>query len=179
MLKKAALAFAVCGALLAGCGPKAPAPTVHASMTQVIAPQAQTIWDITNRAYNDQGDGLDPKKISAGDWTRLETAGHQIRDGILVLAREKKRVAAEPGVKIEGEEDPAEPGAKQVQTYLDADPKGFAEHAKALAAAADTVAKAAHAKDAGPVFAVAGRLDSVCDGCHSRFWDPESPQPPK
>jgi len=179
MLKRAAFALVASGALLAACGPKAPQPTVHASMTEVIAPQAQTIWDITNRAYNDTGDGLDPAKISASDWTQLQQAGRQIRERALLMAKEKKLVAAAPGVKIEGEEDPAEPGARQVQGYIDANPKGFAEHARELAAAAEKVETAAQARDVGPVFQIAGSLDGVCDGCHSRFWDPESPQAPK
>ena len=99
MLKRAAFALIASGALLAACGPKAPQPTVHASMTEVIAPQAQTIWDITNRAYNDTGDGLDPAKISASDWTQLQQAGRQIRERALLMAKEKKLVAAAPGVK--------------------------------------------------------------------------------
>jgi hypothetical protein len=163
---------------LAGCGPKAPPPTVHASMTEVVAPQAQTIWDITNRAYTVQGDAQDPAKITAADWTRLEDASRQIKARAELMARQRKIVVAGPGEKIEGADDPAEPDAQRVQGHIDANPTGFAQHARELAANAGIILEAAQKKDAGPVFKVAGKLDSVCDGCHERFWDPEAPKLP-
>lgn len=94
------------------------------------------------------------------------------------MAREKPIAVAGPGVQIEGGDDPAEPSAKQIQAYIDANPAAFHEHARELAANAAIVVEAAQRKDAGPVFKVAGKLDSVCDGCHERFWDPDAPKLP-
>jgi hypothetical protein len=179
MFKRTALALAAAGALLAGCGPKAPSPTIHQSMTEVIVPQAQTIWDITNAAYNDAGSALDPAKISDADWTKIEQAAGNIRQRALLMSKEKKLVVAAPGVVIEGGDDPAEPHAAQVQAHVDANPKLFRERAKILAEAAEKAETAAHNHQVGPVFDVASNLDGVCDGCHARFWDPESPQAPK
>ncbi len=163
--------------LAAGCGPKTSAPTVHASMTQVIAPQAQAIWDVTNAAYNDAGDGLDPAKISAADWTRLGQAGRQVSDQARQLAQARKVVAAAPGVKIDSEGDAGAAGAKEVQAYIDANPAAFAERARKLADAGDMVVKAAQAKDVKPLFAASTDLDPVCESCHVQFWYPKQARP--
>lgn len=181
MLRKIVVGAALSGLLLAwGCGPKTPPRTVHESMTLVFDPQSQTIWKITNAAFNDVGDGLVASKISAEDWARLESAGQEMANEARLMARAKALVVAKPGVKLEGEgEGVGAPTAAHVQGFIDADPALFAERANALAASGDTVAKAAKARDVGPLFETASVLDGVCDSCHGRFWDPEGASPAK
>ena len=169
--------LAAAAVLAAGCGRKPPAPTVHASMTEVVAPQAQTIWDITNRSFNKAGDGLDPSKISPADWIKLDAAGRQLSDRARVLAKARNVTAAAPGAEIMGDGARGAPTVQQIQAFIDADRAGFAEHARILAKAGDTVAKAAKAKDVAPLFRVASGLDEVCDGCHEKYWG--SDQPPQ
>ena len=169
-----------------GCGPKAPTPTVHESMTEVMAPQAQTIWDVTSRAFNTKGDGLEPSKISPADWAQLEDAGRQLKDRALVLAKARRVSAAAPGDTIMGG-NAAPPGAtkqtwdaasaRQVQTLIAADPALFAEHARDLAKAGDTLVKASRTKDVKTLYEVSSGLDEVCDGCHQRFWGTDEPPP--
>jgi len=82
--------WALAGLLLAaGCTPQAPAPTLHDSMSQVVAPQAQAIWDITNRAMDDKG-APDGSKISEKDWAQIASAGQLLKDRSDVLARPKR-----------------------------------------------------------------------------------------
>lgn len=182
----AAAAFAGGVLLLAACSGK-PAPTVNASMTQVMAPQAQTVWDITSRAFNERGDALDPTRITAADWVQLEKAGQDLRDRAEVLAKARKLVAAGPGEKIMGEEaagQRAQQGpewdaadARKVQAFIDANPALFAEKSRVLVQAGDTIVKAAKAKDAKLLHEVSSSLDEVCDGCHEKFWGTDEPPP--
>ncbi len=188
MLKRAGVIALASGVLLlAGCGPKTPAPTVNASMTQIMAPQTQTIWDISSHAFNAKGDGLDPSKISSADWTQLEAAGRALRDRALVLATAKHVTAAAPGEHIMGQEaagaaskighewDAA--NAKRVQALIDANPTLFAQRARVLADAGDTIVKAVPTRDVSKLYEVSSNMDEVCDGCHQKFWGTDEPPP--
>lgn len=163
-------------------------PTVNNSMTQVMAVQAQTIWDVSSKAFNAKGDGLDARKLDAGDWKKLAEAGRRLKERATLLAQAKRVIAAGPDEHIMGEEaahggvkktwDAA--SAKQIQALIDAKPKLFAEHAWTLARTGATLEKAAKVRDARTVYKVSANLDEVCDGCHQPFWGTdEPPAPPK
>ena len=79
------LALAMGVLMLAGCGQQA-TPTINASMTQIMQPEAQTVWDITSHAFNDKGDGLDAAKLKPTDWIKLAKAGRKLRDRSAILA---------------------------------------------------------------------------------------------
>ena len=65
-----------------GVPPKTPPLlTINDSMTHVMAVEAQTIWDVSSKAFNYQGDGLDPKKLNDKDWKALELAGGRVTIG--------------------------------------------------------------------------------------------------
>ncbi len=188
MLKRAgAIALALGVVLLSACGPKAPTPTVHESMTDVMSPQAQIIWDTTSRAFNDKGDGLEASKISETDWTALAKAGQLLRDRAQVLAKARHVVAAAPGMAIMGEQAAGAPSTlghawdaasgKKVQAMIDTNPALFAQHARDLAQAGDTLVKAAGAKDIHALYDMSSGLDEVCDGCHVKFWGTDEPPP--
>jgi hypothetical protein len=171
--------------LAAGCAPKETTPTINDSMTHVMQPQAQTIWDITSRAFNDKGDGLDASKLSQSDWDQLKKAGEQLRDRASLLANARHVTVATTAETIMGQ-DSSHGGTKatwdaasaqQVQALIDANPSGFAQHARVLAQAGDTVAKASHVKDAQMLYGVSSNLDEVCDGCHQPFWGTDDPPP--
>jgi len=167
MFKRVALTVLAAGALWVSVGGlTAPRPTVQASMAQVIAPQTQAIWDITNRATNDAGDALDPSKISAADWAKLGTAGRQLREEALLLAKDGDVTVAESGAKIEGA------SAKQIEAYINANRAGYAAHARTLADAGDAIVKASETKDVAPLFKVSSNLDQLCESCHVQFWYP-------
>ena len=188
MFREISVAAVALGVLLAaGCSPKPPTPTVNSSMTQVMAPQTQTIWDITSHAFNAKGDGLDAARISPADWAKLGEAGRQLRDRALLLANAPHVTAAGPGETIMGADAAGAPAnightwdaasAKQVQAMIDANPKLFAQRARILADAGDTVFKAAKAKDVGPLYRVSSGMDEVCDACHQKFWGTDEPPP--
>ena len=176
--------------LAAGCSPKGPTPTINASMTQVIAPQTQTIWDITNRAINAKGDGLEASKISDADWVKLEKAALKLGARAHVLADAAHVTSAAPGETIMGQDAVGAPSpightwdaadAKRVQAFIDAKPALFAKRAGILAQSADTIVWAARAKDSKALYREASGMDEVCDGCHQPFWGTdENPPFPK
>ncbi|MGZ3273425.1 MAG: hypothetical protein ACXU82_20260 [Caulobacteraceae bacterium] len=192
LLAAGVLTAAGSGAGIAKTAPKpakaAAVPTVNNSMTQVMAVQAQTIWDISSKAFNNRGDGLDPRKLDANDWKKLGEAGRLMKERATLLATARHVVAAGPDEHILGEEaahggvkktwDAA--SAKQIQALIDAQPKKFSEHAWTLARAAESLEKAARTRDVKTVYKVSANLDEDCDGCHKPFWGTdEPPAPPK
>lgn len=174
-------------ALLFGCGAKSSAPTINASMTGVMEPQAQAAWDVASNAYNEKGDGLVAAKISAADWQVVAKAGQQIRDRALILANAEHVIVAGPDEAILGSQAVGIKGkigkawdaasAKQVQKRIDANPTLFAQHARDLADAGDTLVKAASSKDVDLFYKVTSGMDETCDGCHEPFWGTDEPPP--
>jgi len=167
--------------------PKAAAtPTVNNSMTQVMAVQAQTIWDISSKAFNSRGDGLVAKKLTADDWKQLGEAGRLMKERGTVLATAKRVVVAAPNEQILGE-DASKGGVKktwdaanrqQIQALIDAKPKLFTQHAWTLVRTGESLEKAAKTRDIKTVYRVSSGLDEVCDGCHKPFWGTDDPPPP-
>jgi len=162
-------------------------PTVNDSMTHVMSVEAQAIWDISSKAFNYKGDGLDPKKVTAADWKRLGEAGRNLKERATLLATAKRVIVAGPTEHIMGEEaahggltkktwDAA--SAQQIQALIDAKPKKFAEHAWVLVRTGESLEKASKTKDIATVYKVSANLDEVCDGCHKPFWGTDDPPPP-
>ena len=177
MFKRAALAALVFAALFAaGCSRKPPL-TVHATMVDVVAPQAKVIWDITNPAYNSVGDGFDPAKISSDQWDKLSAAGQTLSDRGHLLAKQAHIKAAVSGATIMGEGGGNAAGVKEVQAFIDANPTLFAQRARILADAGETIVRAAKTHDIAPLYEVASGMDEVCDGCHKPFWGTDDPPP--
>jgi cytochrome c556 len=145
---------------------------LHDLMKNVVAPQTQVIWDVGNRAQDDQGNP-DGSRLTADDWSKLIDAAGKVQQVARTLAHSEHVLAAAPGVEIDGEGNPDAPGARQVQAAMDANPKEFQALSQALATSMDQVVAAAKAKDAAKLFDVCGALDQVCENCHVKFWYPE------
>lgn len=173
--------------LLAGCNRKDTAPTINTSMTEVMEPTAQIIWDIMSSAYNDKGDGLDAAKLSAADWKALDKASRALKARAdmlaladhLIVATDTQPVLGSQAVGTKGDIGAAwdAVSARQIQSRIDAKPALFAQKARALADAAAQITQAADAKNATRFYAVASGLDEVCDSCHEPFWGTDGPPP--
>jgi hypothetical protein len=172
--------FLLAGSLIfasAYAGSPAAAPNLHALMKNVVAVQAQVIWDVGNHALDADGNA-DASKVKAADWTRLLSAGGKVKQVAQTLAQADHVMAAAPGQKVADEgTTPGALGAKEVQNAIDANPKVFRAFAQALAVSMDQIVTAAQAKDAPKLFDVSGRLDQVCEDCHKQFWYPEPKTP--
>jgi hypothetical protein len=161
-------------------------PTVNDSMTHVMAVEAQTIWDVSSKAFNAKGDGLEARKLDAKDWAQLGAAGRRIKERATLLAKAKRVIVAGPDEHVMGEEaakggvkktwDAA--NAQQIQALIDARPKLFTQHAWTLARTGASLEQAAKTRDIKTVYKVSAGLDEVCDGCHKPFWGTDDPPPP-
>jgi cytochrome c556 len=158
-----------CAVTYAGNAPAA--SNLHDVMKNVVAVQAQVIWDVGNQAQDDKGDP-DPSKLKPADWGRIIAASKQVSAAARSLAQNEHLVVAPAGQKIEGE-GPSSFGAKQVQAVIDANPQTFRAFAQALSISMDQILAAAQTKDATKLLDSSGTLDKVCEDCHLQFWYPD------
>ncbi len=188
MLKTSAAMMAAATALmLSGCGKQEATPTINASMTGIMEPAAQAIWDIVSSAYNDKGDALVGAKLTDADWTKVRDASQKLKDRALLLANAEHIVVAASNEPILGSQAVGTKGeigaawdalsAQQVQARIDADHPMFAKKAQGLADAADAINRAAMSKDVILLYKATSGLDEVCDGCHEPFWGTDEPPP--
>ncbi len=155
-------------------------------MTQVMQPEAQTVWDITSRAFNARGDGLDASKLKPADWIKLAKAGRRLRDRANILAASARTIQVRGAADRIMGEDAAHAGVRktyeaaspqQIKAYIDARPDLFAQRARVLAKAGNDLLNAAHSHDIRTVYEVSSNFDEVCDGCHEKFWGTDEPPP--
>jgi len=173
---------------LSGCAKKEAAPTINASMTDVMEPKAEVIWDTVSKAYNEIGDGLTADKLNADDWKAIAAASSALKTRAEILAKTDHIVVAnanEPilgsqAVGIKGQIGPAwdAVNAQTVQSRIDARPDLFKEKARVLIDAADAILRASQTKDVALLYKVASDMDEVCDGCHEPFWGTDEPPAP-
>jgi cytochrome c556 len=172
------------GVALGGCGHKAEeqaaaapastAPTVFGVMNASIIPKSNRIWELSGNLYNDKGE-LDAKQLTDAQWTEIKDAAADMSVNAKLLAGTTGLKVAPAGGKIQSEGTPGALGATEVQALLDADPKGFGEHAAKLVAIADEIVAAATAHDAMKMDDAQTRMTDVCGACHSKFWYPNQP----
>ena len=159
-------------------------PTINDSMTKIMSVNAQTIWDISSKAFNKRGDGLLSSKITAKDWAQLSEASKAIRARALLLAESPTNLVVKGRDEhILGEE--FSPGgakrtydaanAAQIKSLISANPKLFAKKAMTLADAMESLTKASARRDVKGLYKVSSDLDELCDGCHEPFWGTDEP----
>lgn len=189
---KSSMAWAASAALalvLTGCGHKAEeqgaaatpathaatdAPTVFGAMNAAIIPGSNKVWELSGNLYDDKGN-LDAKLLTDAQWTEIKDAAISISSSAKALATATGLKVGPAGVKIQSEGTPGSLGAAEVQVAMDADPRGFSEHATKLAAVADEIAAAAAAHDAAKTDDAQSRMTEVCGACHQKFWYPNQP----
>lgn len=149
---------------------------LHAIMKDTVAPQAQLLWDVGNRALDDDGNP-NVSKLTAADWTKLGKAALAMKTAAQSLADAPKVSIGPAGTKVQDEGGPGGGAtAAQIQGYIDADPKSFAEHARALAGVSDAFLTASKTHDAKTLGDASSKLDEVCEACHVKYWYPDQPK---
>jgi len=188
MLKARPCLLAIAAALLlSGCGKKEPTPTINASMTGVMEPAAQAIWDIVSNAYNDRGDALVASRITDADWKTLDRESARMKARAAVLAKADHITVAAANEPVLGSQAVGVKGnvgaawdavdAPQIQARIDDRHDLFRDKADDLVRAADAINRAALTKDAILLYKATSGLDEVCDGCHEPFWGTDEPPP--
>ncbi len=139
---------------------------VRDAMQEEVNPAIVAIWDVTNNAYNDDGE-LDAALVSADQWESLaRQAGVLAAIGDRMAAASQLRAASEGNWTTGGYEVPMD----QVQANLDADPQGYRDMATSFAALSRNVAAAAAARDLQAATDLVGQMDSECSACHQQYW---------
>lgn len=164
--------------MLAACTADSAAPNAAASSAQVeplyvrdsmqseVNPAIVAIWDVTNNAYNDEGE-LDASLITAAQWHSMaEQAGLLAAIGDRMAAASELHAASEGNWTTGEYEVPMD----QVQGNLDADPQGFRDMATSFAALSRNVAAAASAMDLQTATDLVGQMDTECAACHQQYW---------
>jgi hypothetical protein len=169
VLKRALLGLGAAFVLIAAAQASGGPAVVYTVMKDVVAPQADRLWDVGNRGMNDDGEP-DASQLSAQDWEKLADAAGKMQAAANSLAITDGLTIVPPGVKI-GEDGGAT--AEQVQQYIARDPAGFARHARELADVSAGYLQAAATRDAVKLAAAAERMDVVCEACHAQYWYPE------
>lgn len=157
-------AFVLIAATQVSSGPA----VVYTVMKDMVAPQADRLWDVGNRAVNDDGEP-DVSQLSTQDWEKLADAAAKMKAAATSLSTTGDITVAPPGVKIA--ESAATP--EQIQQFIAKDRKAFAQYAADLADVSDGYLQAAATRDAVKLADAAGRMDVVCEACHMQFWYPE------
>ena len=161
-------------------------PSVNDSMTKVMSTNAQTIWDISSKAFNARGDGLVASKVTAKDWAQLAEAAKAMNARARFLAASPRTlVVAKPDEQVLGEEashagvkktwDAA--SRKQIKALIDANPALFTKRANILARATADLVAASKTRNVKVLYRVSSNLDEYCDGCHQPFWGTDDPPP--
>jgi hypothetical protein len=145
---------------------------LHRTMKEVVAPQAQALWDVGNNAMDDEGKA-DASKIKAADWTKLAGAAQKMKDAATTLAGAKTIIAVAPGEKLQDDGTPGASSPVDIQNRIDGDRAAFNDHATKLAQISEEFLAAAKAHDGVKLTAASGRLDEVCEACHVQFWYPD------
>ena len=138
------------------------------AMVDGVNPAALAIWEVTNAAMNDEG-GLDPAKIDAEAWGKIEDAARMLEVYGNRMAGAKAIVAGGPDL-ASGEIPPGVASKEQIQAMIDADPEGFRAVAADMAAQAASLATAARARNTSVAGELASGIDEACQSCHTRYW---------
>ncbi|MBO9581155.1 MAG: cytochrome c [Sphingobium sp.] len=144
-------------------------------MKDTVASQAQMLWDVGNKALDDDGNASSAK-LTAADWTKLAGAAQKMKAAAASIANAPRVVVAPAGMTLQDEGAPGQATARQIQAFIDDNPKDFADHARALADVSDGFLRAAASKDATALGDASARLDEVCEACHVRYWYPDQPK---
>ena len=177
---------AVTAAAWAFASQSASPPTINDSMTKVMSTNAQTIWDISSKAFNARGDGLVAAKVTAKDWAQVADAAQAMNTRGLYLAKAPHAlVVAATDEQVLGE-DASHGGAKktwdaasrqQIKGLIEANPALFTKRANILATAMADLVKGSKTRDIKVLYRVSSNLDEYCDGCHQPFWGTDDPPP--
>jgi len=162
--------------------------TINETMALVMEPNAEAIWGMMSKAYNDKGDALDPAKLSDDDWKKIGDSSALMNERAQELIDHAKDIEVTTnGVPIMGQQAVGQVGpagkewdavnAKTIEGRIRANPDQFVTKARVLLDATAKLKQAAANKNIAVLYAVGSEMDEVCDGCHEPFWGTDEPPP--
>jgi len=153
-----------------------PEASVLDLMLDFIDPNADDMWESV--AVVSTRTGVEEHHPRTDDeWKAVRRKALIVIEAANLLVLEGRQVAR-PGQQLE------EPGGEgdytpaQAQAEIDKDRTSFVGFARELQVATQGMLKAIDARDPDAFLEAGGVLDEACEGCHRKFWYPNSPLPP-
>ena len=155
----------------AGSGPPR---SIQETMTQIIDPTADGIWDAFAFVETAQGASQRAPRTRA-EWNKVIDNARRLAAGARNLQRPDLTVTAQENIEIADAHVPGTRTAKDIQSDIAAAPVKFRSFAIRLEKQAQAVLRAAQSHDAAKVIAIGGDIDSACEACHAAYWYPRTP----
>lgn len=183
-------------ALIAGCAgkkdaaPAAQAPTLAATLPQgfqlsasildlmlyPIDSHADELWEAVAIVSTATGtEEIHPQTDE--EWAALRAKALLLMESGNLLVTEGRRVG-HPGQKIVGLGESTDLTTEQAQAAIDTDRASFVAFSLALQAAAGGLRDAIDARSIDDYLTAGSHLQEACEGCHRKFWYPDSVLPP-
>ena len=141
-------------------------------MAYMIDPAADYLWDSVATISDEKG-VVEKQPRTDEEWNQVRRQAIIVAEASNLLMMEGRRVARE-GKLLEDHGTPGNLTAEQAEQAIAADRAGFVSFAQALHEVGETMVAAADAKNVEALFDAGNTLDEVCEGCHLKFWYPET-----
>lgn len=145
-------------------------------MLHPIDTHADELWEAVATVSTLEG-VKDVHPESDEEWAELRQKAILLADTASLLVTEGRRVG-HPGQKVEGPGESTDLTPEQAQAEIDKDPAAFAAFAAAMQGAARGLIDAIDKRSVDDYLTAGSQLQEACEGCHRRFWYPNSPLPP-
>jgi hypothetical protein len=159
----------------------APAPiTADASvidlMKNTIAPTADALWNAVGSESTAAGT-KDLAPSSDAEWAALRQKAQLLVDSAKAII-EDKRVVARPGQKLKDPPGPGDFTPEQAQAAIAKERAPFVAFATAMQGIGNDYIAAIDKKNVEAFTDIGGKLDEVCEACHTKYWYPNAQKPP-
>jgi cytochrome c556 len=174
MILSALIALSACGHPTEKAAPPfKPTASVQEIMQSIIDPNADDVWNSVSTVVTSSGtEERTPK--SDEEWQAVRKHAITLAEAANLLLIEGRPVA-HAGASTSSVD--AELSAEQIQKLIDKNRDKFNTFAVALHAATSDAISAIDSKNTEELVRVGGKIDQVCESCHSTFWYPNDKRP--
>ena len=145
-------------------------------MIEPIDTHADALWETVATVSTIEGT-RDVHPETDEEWAELRRKAHVLMEASNLLVLDGRRVA-HPGQKIEGPGESTDYTPEQAQAEIEKDPATFTAFAAAMQNATGQIVAAIDSRSVEEYLTAGSALQEACEGCHRRFWYPNSPLPP-
>ena len=153
-----------------------PAASVLDLMLDPIDTHADALWEAVATVSTYEGT-RDEFPQTDEEWDALRRKAVVLMEASNLLVVEGRPVA-HPGQKIEGPGESTDYTPEEAEAEIRKDPAAFAAFAAAMQGASRQLVEAIDARSVEQYLDAGSQLQEACEGCHRRFWYPNSPLPP-
>ncbi|MFO7325634.1 MAG: cytochrome c [Pseudomonadota bacterium] len=145
-------------------------------MLHPIDTHADELWEAVATVSTIEGT-RDVYPQTDEEWAGLRQKAIVLAEASNLLVTQGRRVG-HPGQKVEGPGESTDLTPEQAQAEIDKEPAAFAAFAAAMQGAARGLIDAIDQRSVEDYLTAGSHLQEACEGCHRKFWYPNSPLPP-